>query len=48
MFIIWKTDTPKALIASLIWNASEFFGMPLGKKTAPIIFELVMGYENKK
>jgi len=36
------------LIASLIWNGSEFFNIELGKKTALIVFELVVGLKNRR
>jgi len=45
--IIWNFDTPITLLASLVWNTSELFDIPLGKY-APLVFNLAMGYKNKK
>lgn len=46
--IIWNLKTPLTFIASLIWNFSEYFEIPLSKKLAPIIFHEMMGYKKKK
>ena len=48
MFIIWNKKSLTTFLASIIWNSSEFFMMPLGKKTALIVFELVTGLNKRK
>ena len=45
--IIWNFDTPITFIASCIWNASEYFGVGLGR-FAPYIFGLVINRRPKK
>lgn len=45
--IIWNYKTPKQLIASCIWNLSEYFGVGLGKY-APIVFGWVIGSKGKR
>ena len=45
--IIWNFKTPITFIASLIWNFSEYFNIPLGK-SAPVIFGLIVGKKGKR
>lgn len=45
--IFWNFKTPVTLLASLVWNTSEYFYMPLGK-SAPYVFSLAFGYRGKK
>jgi hypothetical protein len=46
--MIWKEETPKQFIGSLIWNTSEHLKIPL-KRFAPIIFGWMIGSKpNKK
>jgi hypothetical protein len=45
--IFWNSNTPITLIASLIWNISEFFKISLGK-LAPIVFSLALGQKGKR
>jgi len=45
--IFWNWETPLTLFACCIWNASEYFDMPLGK-AAPIVFSLALGCKNTK
>lgn len=39
---IWNFKTPISLLASIIWNISEFFDVSL-RGLAPIIFQLMIG-----
>jgi hypothetical protein len=43
----WKCDTPKEIIGSLIWNASESLHIPLGR-FAPIVFGWMIGAKPEK
>ena len=45
--IIWFFDNPLRMMASIIWNISEYFNLPLGKY-APIVFKLMLGKKYKK
>jgi len=45
--IFWNWKTPITLIACCIWNASEYFNIPLGKY-APIVFSLALGAPKSK
>jgi hypothetical protein len=45
--IIWNFRNPLTFIASIIWNVSEFYNLPLGR-FAPIIFGLVVKSKGKK
>ncbi len=43
MTILFAKGSIKRRIATFIWNMSEFLDIPLGKKTGPKIFMIVMG-----
>lgn len=42
MILIWNTKTPVTLVASAVWNLSEYTEIPLGY-AAPYVFKLMMG-----
>lgn len=44
---IWIFKTPISLLASLIWNFSEYIGVGLGR-FAPIVFHLMIGAKDYK
>lgn len=44
--IFWNFNTPVTLFASLVWNCSEHFKIPLGR-FAPKIFSLALGHSGK-
>jgi len=46
--IIWNFKTPITFIASCVWNLSEFSGIPLHKKIAPILFGILIGSKSDK
>lgn len=43
----WRQETPLQLIASGIWNTSEYFKIPLGR-FAPIVFGWMIGSKGIK
>ncbi len=45
--IMWNFRTPLHLLASLVWNFSEFFGIGLGN-LAPHIFGIVINAKKIK
>ncbi len=44
--IFWNFKTPLSLLASIIWNLSEFLNVSLGR-FAPVIFNAMLGAKNK-
>ena len=44
---IWKEETPKQFIGSLIWNASEKYKVPLGRFSLKV-FNWMMGSKGNK
>ncbi len=44
---IWNFKTPLTLVASIVWNASEYFNMPLNK-FSPVVFHLMIGAKKYK
>ena len=45
--MFWNWKNPLTLFACCIWNASEYFHLPLGKM-APTVFSLALGVKNVK
>ena len=39
---IWNFKTPLTLVASIVWNASEYLKISLGN-SAPVIFHMAIG-----
>lgn len=44
---IWNFKTPLALVASAVWNISEYLKISLGN-SAPLIFHLAIGSKKYK
>jgi hypothetical protein len=47
MIQLWNIKTWKSLFASIIWNASEYFHIPLGR-FAPYVFHVMIGATEMK
>jgi len=43
--IIWNFKSVKTFFASILWNFSEYFEIPLNNKLAPVVFHTMMGYK---
>lgn len=43
---IWNFKTPLSFLASIVWNLSELFNIPL-KRFAPTVFHFMIGAKGK-
>lgn len=46
--IIWNLKSITGILASCVWNLSEYLYIPLPAKLAPKIFEYIMTCKGKK